>query len=245
MIPPQGNAEFVAAMERVLDVYQRPYDERFLVVCMDETPRRLIRETRSPLPARAGCAARHDYEYERCGTCNVFMATEPLAGRRITQVTDRRTQIDWAYFIDDIARRYARADKITLVMDNLNTHSPGALYLAFAPARAKALWDRFEFVYTPKHGSWLNVAEIKLNVMIRQCLSRRIDNMDELRHQVAAWQDQRDQIQAKVNWQFTAPDARIKLKRLLDYVPSSASPNQWRFCGILRLELYSLACWQR
>ena len=181
---------------------------------MDETPRQLIRETRAPLPARAGCAARHDYEYERCGTCNVFMATEPLAGRRITQVTDRRTKIDWAYFIDDIARRYARADKITLVMDNLNTHSPGALYLAFAPARAKALWDRCEFVYTPKHGSWLNVAEIELNVMIRQCLSRRIDNIDELCHQIAAWQDQRDQIQAKVNWQFTAHDARIKLKRL-------------------------------
>lgn len=157
---------------------------------------------------------RQDYEYERCGVCNVFMATEPLAGTRMTKVTDRKTRADWAQFLHDIAERYPDADRITLVMDNLNTHNPGSLYLAFPPNQAKALWDRFEFVYTPKHGSWLNVAEIELNVMISQCLSRRIDSIEELRDEVSAWQAQRDQNRAKVCWQFTTPDARIKLKRL-------------------------------
>ena len=142
------------------------------------------------------------------------MATEPLAGRRMTRVTERKTKIDWARFLDDIAARHADAERITLVMDNLNTHRPGALYEAFPPARAKALWDRFEFVHTPKHGSWLNVAEVELNVMIRQCLNRRIDSIDVLRAEVAAWQDRRDRLKAKVNWQFTTDDARIKLKRL-------------------------------
>ena len=150
MIPSQGNADFAAAMERVLDVYRRPYHPALPVVCMDETPRQLIRETRTPLPARPGQPARHDYEYQRCGTCNVFMATEPLAGERMTKVTERRTKIDWAHFLADIAARHADVSKITLVMDNLNTHRPGALYEAFPPAQAKALWDRFEFVYTPK-----------------------------------------------------------------------------------------------
>ena len=160
---------------------------------------------------RARHLERHDYEYERCGVCNVFMATEPLAGRRLTKVTDR-TKIDWAHFIEDIAERYIDAEQITLVMDNLNTHSPGALYEAFPPDQAKALWDRFEFVYTPKHGSWLNVAEIELNVM-SQCLRRRIDNLEE-REEVSAWQAHRDQLEATVNWQFTAKDARVKLERL-------------------------------
>lgn len=214
MIPPDGNAEFVAAMERVLDVYRRPYDAMNPVVCMDETPRQLIRETRMPLPPRPGRLARHDYEYERCGVCNVFMASEPLAGTRMTKVTERKTKIDWAQFLRDIAERYADAERITLVMDNLNTHRPGALYEAFPPDQAKALWDRFEFVYTPKHGSWLNVAEIELNVMISQCLNRRIDNMEELRDEVSAWQKRRDQLRAKVSWQFSAQDARIKLNRL-------------------------------
>lgn len=142
------------------------------------------------------------------------MASEPLAGRRITKVTERKTKVDWAYFLHDIAEAYPHADVITLVMDNLSTHSPGALYEAYPPEQAKALWDRFEFVYTPKHGSWLNVAEIELNVMISQCLKRRIDSIDELREEVTAWQAQRDRLQAKVNWQFTTDDARVKLKRL-------------------------------
>ncbi len=214
MIPPQGNAEFVAGMEKVLDVYQRPYDPAFPVVCMDETPRQLIREMRTPVPMGPGQPARHDYEYRRCGTCNVFMATEPLAGRRMTRVTERRTKADWAQFLADIAARYRDATRITLVMDNLNTHRPGALYEAYPPAQAKALWDRFEFVYTPKHGSWLNVAEVELNVMSCQCLNRRIDSVDVLAREVAAWQDSRDRIQAKVDWQFTTEDARLKLKRL-------------------------------
>ena len=214
MIPSQGNADFAAAMERGLDVYRRPYDPALPVVCMDETPRQLIRETRTPLPARPGQPARHDYEYQRCGTCNVFMATEPLAGERMTKVTERKTKIDWAHFLADIAARHADVSKITLVMDNLNTHRPGALYEAFPPAQAKALWDRFEFVYTPKHGSWLNVAEVELNVMIGQCLNRRIDSIDVLRTEVAAWQRRRDRLKAKVNWQFSTDDARVKLQRL-------------------------------
>ena len=201
-------------MERVLDVYRRPYDAAFPVVCMDETPRQLLRETRVPISGRPGRAVRHDYEYQRCGTCNVFMATEPLAGKRMTKVTERKTKIDWATFLADIAARYQDASRITLVMDNLSTHRPGALYAAYPPAQAKALWDRFEFVYTPKHGSWLNVAEVELNVMIRQCLNRRIDRIEVLRRQVAAWQTSRDRIQARVNWQFTTNDARVKLKRL-------------------------------
>ena len=214
VIPPQGNADFAAAVERVLDVCRRPYDPALPVVCMDETPRQLIRETRTPLPARPGQPARHDYECERCGTCNVFMATEPLAGERMVKVAERRTKIDWAHFLADIAARHADAGKITLVMDNLNTHRPGALYEAFPPARAKALRDRFDFVHTPKHGSWLNVAEVELNVMIRQCLNRRMDSIDVLRTEVAAWQNRRDHLKAKVNWQFTTDDARVKLKRL-------------------------------
>jgi len=201
-------------MERVLDVYRRPYSAVIPVVCMDETPRQLIRETRTPLPTGPHEPERFDYEYERCGVCTVFMACEPLAGRRMTKVTERKTTTDWAQFLQDIAMHYRDADKITLVMDNLNTHSPGALYQTFPPDQAKALWDRFEFVYTPKHGSWLNVAEIELNVMIRQCLSRRIDSITEIQTEVLAWQDHRDQLQAKVNWRFTTKDARIKLKRL-------------------------------
>jgi len=187
VIPPQHNADFVAAMERVLDLYRRPYDASFPVVCMDETPRQLIGETRKTIPSAPGRPAREDYEYQRLGTCNVFVATEPLAGWRLTKVTERRTKADWAYFLRDIAAQFPDAIRIMLVMDNLNTHRPGALYDIFEPVEAKALWDRFEFVYTPKHGSWLNVAEVEINVMIRQCLNRRIDSIDVLRNEVAAW----------------------------------------------------------
>jgi hypothetical protein len=218
VIAPQANAQFVAAMEQVLDIYSRLYDSRNPVVCMDETPRQLIRETREPIAAAPGRPERHDYEYERCGVCNVFMASEPLAGQRLTKVTERRTKADWALFVKDIAESYPDAERITLVMDNLNTHTPGSLYEAFAPEQAKALWDRFEFVYTPKHGSWLNMAEIEIeieiNVMVSQCLDRRIDRIETVRSEVAAWQARRDRLQAKVNWQFTTKDARIKLKRL-------------------------------
>lgn len=201
-------------MENVLDVYKRPYDPNRPVICMDETPRQLIGDVNEPVAARPGHPARQDYEYQRLGVCNVFMACEPLAGKRMTKVTAQKTKVDWAHFVDDIAQRYPTAQRITLVMDNLNTHTPAALYEAFEPQRAKALWDRFEFIYTPKHGSWLNMAEIELNVMIGQCLGRRIASIDTLRQEVSAWQCQRDQIQAKINWQFTTDSARIKLKRL-------------------------------
>jgi len=183
-------------------------------VCMDESPRQLIRETRLSMMAACGRAERYDYEYERCGVCTVFMAVEPLAGKRIARITQCKTKKDWALFLEEIAGQYCRAQKITLVMDNLNTHGPGALYETFAPAVAKALWDRFEFVYTPKHGSWLNMAEIELNVLIRQCLDRRIDNLNEIQDEVEAWQKQRNNANSRIDWQFTTKNARIKLKRL-------------------------------
>lgn len=214
IIPPKHNSEFVAHMEQVLDVYKRPYDPGRPLVCMDETPRQLIRERRLPLPASPGRVTRYDYEYERCGVCNVFLAVEPLAGRRTVQVTERKTKTDWALFVETIAGLYPDAEKITLVMDNYNTHVPGALYEMFPPAKAKVLWDRFEFVYTPKHGSWLNMAEIELSVLTRQCLDRRIDNLQEMSAQVQSWQNRRNNADAKIDWQFTSDNARIKLKRL-------------------------------
>jgi transposase len=201
-------------MENVLDVYKRPYNAVFPVVCMDETPRQLIKETRTPISGAAGRMERHDYEYERCGVCNVFMANEPLAGKRLVKVTERKTKSDWACFIKEITEHYKQAKKITLVMDNLNTHKPGSLYEAYAPAEAKRIWDRFEFVYTPKHGSWLNMAEIELNVLIRQSLNRRIDSISEVKSEVSAWKTHRNNLDAKVNWQFTTEKARIKLRRL-------------------------------
>jgi len=214
VIPPEQNGSFVANMEMVLDVYKRPYDPRHPVVCMDESPRQLIAETKTPVAVLPGKPARHDYEYKRCGVCNIFMACEPLAGKRMVSITERKTKKDWSLFLDEIAESYQMAEEITLVMDNLNTHTPGALYETFSPEKAKALWDRFKFVYTPKHGSWLNMAEIELNVLISQCLGRRIDNIEEVRQEVSAWQECRNNKQAKVNWQFTTEDARIKLSRL-------------------------------
>ena len=214
MIPPEQNGSFVANMEMVLDVYKRPYDPRHPVVCMDESPKQLIAETKTPVAVLPGKPARHDYEYKRCGVCNIFMACEPLAGKRMVSITERKTKKDWSLFLDEIAESYQMAEEITLVMDNLNTHTPGALYETFSPEKAKALWDRFKFVYTPKHGSWLNMAEIELNVLISQCLGRRIDNIEEVRQEVSAWQECRNNKQAKVNWQFTTEDARIKLSRL-------------------------------
>ena len=201
-------------MEMVLDVYKRPFDPLYPVICMDESPKQLIAETRVPIPVSPGQPAKHDYEYRRCGVCNIFLACEPLRGKRMVKITERRTKEDWARFLEEIADAYLRAERITLVMDNLNTHEPGSLYEVFRPEKAKALWDRFEFVYTPKHGSWLNMAEIELNVLIRQCLNRRIDDIEIVRKEVRAWQEYRDNKNATVNWQFTTEDARIKLYRL-------------------------------
>ena len=201
-------------MEMVLDVFKRPFNPRYPVVCMDESPRQLIAEKRIPITASPGQPTMYDYEYKRCGTCNVFLACEPLAGKRMVKITERRTKQDWAYFLEEIADQYEEAEKITLVMDNLNTHVPGSLYETFQPMKAKAIWDRFEFVYTPKHGSWLNMAEIELNVLVSQCLNRRIDDIAVVREEVQAWQQFRNNNNAKVNWQFTTKDARIKLFRL-------------------------------
>ena len=214
MIPPKQNGNFVANMEMVLDIYKRPLDRRFPVVCMDESPKQLIGEIKTPIPAFPGQVAKYDYEYKRYGVCNVFIACEPLAGKRYVKITERKTKIDWAYFLEDISALYPDAGKITLVMDNYNTHTPGALYEAFDPEKAKWLWDRFEFVFTPKHGSWLNMAEIELNVLTGQCLNRRIDNIEEVRREAKAWQKHRNNKNSIVNWQFTLDDARIKLLRL-------------------------------
>lgn len=201
-------------MEQVLDVYKRRYDARFPVICMDESPRQLIDEVKTPTPPFPGQAARYDYEYKRCGTCNIFMGNEPLVGIRMVEVTERRTKMDWALFVEKIASHYEDAEKITLVMDNLNTHVPGSLYEAFVPEKAKALWDRFDFIFTPKHGSWLNMAEIELSVLIGQCLSRRISDIEVIRSEVKAWESARNRMKVGVNWQFTTEDARVKLKRL-------------------------------
>jgi len=197
-----------------LDVYKRPFDPKFPVICMDESPKQLIAETKIPIPASPGQPVRHDYEYRRCGVCNIFMACEPLAGKRMVKTTERKTRRDWAYFLEEIADQYKEAEKITLVMDNLNTHTPGSFYETFHPDKSKALWDRFEFVYTPKHGSWLNMAEIELNVLTGQCLNRRIDDIAVVRKESAAWQEFRNNKGAKVNWQFRTEDARTKLSRL-------------------------------
>lgn len=208
------NGDFVAQMETVLDIYKLPYDPLYPVVCMDESPKQLIAETKIPVPAKPGKLARYDYEYRRKGVCNVFIATEPLRGKRIVRVTPCRKKQDWSRFLEEIAKRYRHAEKITLVMDNLNTHKAGSLYETFRPKKAKELLDRFEFVHTPKHGSWLNMAEVELRVLSNQCLNRRIDSINEVSRQVSAWENERNNKKAVINWQFTTDNARIKLKRL-------------------------------
>ena len=215
MIPPLANSDFVAHMESVLDVYKMPYDKRFPVVCMDESPKQLIKQTRMPIARMPGQDAKEDYEYSRQGVANIFMANEPLKGKRHIRIKKSKTKKDWAYFVRYIADQlYPRAEKILLIMDNLNTHKPSALYETFPPEEAKRIWDRFEFIYTPKHGSWLNMAEIELNVLMGQCLNRRIDKMATIRSETKAWEKDRNNKNAKINWQFKTDDARIKLKRL-------------------------------
>ncbi len=202
-------------MEKVLDVYKRPYDPMRPVVCMDESPKQLIGETRVPIPMSKGHDRKCDYEYERLGVCNIFLANEPLSGFRTVKITDRKCKVDWAEFIKEIAdEHYPEAKLITLVMDNLGTHTPGAFYERFEPAEAKRILDRFEFVFTPKHGSWLDMAEIELNVLNNQCLGRRIDSIEKVRDEVEAWGKSRNGLEKKINWQFTTDKARIKLRRL-------------------------------
>ena len=211
----------MANMENVLDVYKRPYDLNNPVVCMDESPKQLIGETKVPIKMEKGTEKRVDYEYKRNGVCNIFIANEPLVGKRCIKITERKTKKDWAGFIREIAdEKYPNATKITLVMDNLNTHKPSSLYEAFPAKEAKRIWDRFEFIYTPKHGSWLNMAEIELNVLNLQCLNRRIDNIEEVQSEVDGWQTHRNNMNAEINWRFETKDARIKLKRLYPSVHS-------------------------
>jgi transposase len=202
-------------MEDVLAVYARPYDPRFPQVCMDETSKQLVGETRTPLPAAPGQPARVDYEYERHGVRNLFLFVEPLRGWRHVSVTERRTKRDWALAIRDLVdRHYPDAERIVLVLDNLNTHVGAAPYETFPPAEARRLLDRLELHYTPPHGSWLNMAEIELSILARQCLDRRIPDADILAAEVAAWATERNGQQRRIEWRFATADARIKLKRL-------------------------------
>ena len=215
VIPPEQNADFVAAMEDVLEVYKRPYDSLRPVVCLDEQSKQLVKETRRPVAAKPGQPAREDYEYERNGTANLFMLFEPLGGWRHVKVTDRRTKLDFAEVIRGLVDiHYPESDKIVLVMDNLNTHKVGSLYAAFEPAEALRLANRLEIHYTPKHGSWLDMAETELSILTKQCLDRRIADKPTLIHEVAAWEAPRNASENKVDWQFTTEDARIKLKHL-------------------------------
>ena len=202
-------------MEDVLDVYKRPYDPRCPQVCLDETSKQLIGETRTPVPSAPGREARYDHEYRRNGVANLFMIFEPLGGRRHVKVTERRTKKDWAECVREMVdEMYPDAERIVLVMDNLNTHTPASLYEAFPPEEAKRIADKLEIHYTPKHGSWLDMAEIELGILGRQCLDRRIDNAEDLTREVAAWEAKRNASAAKVNWRFSTPDARIKLRKL-------------------------------
>ena len=202
-------------MEDVLEVYSRPYAEQRPVVCVDEATKQLVADVTPPVPLQPGQPAREDYEYERRGTANLFMACEPLVGRRQVKVTERRTLIDFAYLLRDLSDlHYPLAERIVLVMDNLNTHKLSVLYGVFPPDVARRLYERFEVHYTPKHASWLNIAECELSVLGRQCLARRIDDQTVLQREVQAWVAARNETPVHVDWQFTADDARIKLKRL-------------------------------
>lgn len=213
MIPPEADAEFAAHMEDVLDVYEKPYDVACPVLCMDEQPVQLLQETRRPIPATAHHGQRVDYEYERAGTANIFMFTEPLAGWREVTVRERKTKVDWA---TEMARllegRYAHGERVILVCDNLNTHTMGAFYEAFEPERARQLVRRIEFRHTPKHGSWLNIAENELSSLTRQCVAgRRFGDVETLREETVAWSSDVNATQRGVDWQMKVEDARCKL----------------------------------
>ncbi len=202
-------------MEAVLDLYQQPYDARYPQVCMDETSKQLVGEVLAPLPPAVGQVARQDYEYEHHGTCNLFIAFEPLRPWRHVEVTPRRTAVDWAHFMRDLSEvHYPEAERIRVVLDNLNTHGPWSFYETFPPAEARRLAARFEFHYTPKHGSWLNIAEIELSVLSHMCLDRRISDAETLAREIQAWEAERNAQRVTVDWRFTTDDARIKLKQL-------------------------------
>ena len=214
-IPPKANAAFVCQMEDVLEVYKLPYDAKRPLICMDEMPKQLLADKREPLSSRAGTPARQDYEYQRNGVADLFMLFEPLQGKRFVEVTEKRRKVEWATVMKQLSDvRYPQAEKIIVVLDNLNTHTPSAFYETFEPEEARRLVERFEFHFTPKHGSWLNMAEIELSALVRQCLDRRLPDIETLADEVQAWQQQRNDEVVKVLWQFTTTDARTKLKHL-------------------------------
>jgi hypothetical protein len=214
-IPPEADAEFVARMEDLLDLYQLPYDPRFPVVGMDEMPKQLIAETRIPLPADEGHPVLYDYEYERKGVCNLFLFVEPLRGWRKVFVRERRTRVDWAECLRAVLDQvYPEAIRVRLVQDNLNTHTIGSLYEAFAPEEARRLARRLEIHPTPVHGSWLNMAETEFSVLERQCLDRRLETSELVRQQVGAWEAPRNEATVMINWRFTIADARVKLRSI-------------------------------
>ena len=226
-IPPRQNAEFVWRMEDVLEVYTRPYEERFPQVCLDEKSKQLLADVREPVPAEKGRPGRQDYEYERKGTANLFIVSEPLRGWRHVSATERRTKIDWAHCMKDLVDvHYPHAERIVVVMDNLNTHTP-ALYEAFDPAEARRLCEKLEIHFTPKHGSWMNMAEIELSVLARQCLEQRIPDPETLIGEVGAWEAERNAAESSIDWRFTSADARIKLKHLYPEIVEGPShePN--------------------
>jgi DDE superfamily endonuclease len=216
VIPPEANSEFVANMEEVLETYAQPYDRRFPVVSMDEQPVQLLKETRVPVAATKRHPRRIDYEYERAGTASIFMFCEPLLGWREVSVRPQRTKVDWAMEMEQLLRtRYKGAERVILVCDNLNTHTKGAFYEAFEPEKARAIVRRLDFRYTPKHGSWLNIAENELSSLTRQCLKdRRLGNLQTLREETQAWHQASNSKQRGVDWQFQIDDARTKLKSL-------------------------------
>lgn len=202
-------------MEDVLEVYARPYDPKHPVVCLDEAAKQLLGEVREPIPPRRGQPLRYDSEYERCGTCSLFMLFEPLAAKRFVEVSPRRTALDYARVVRMMCEElYPDVERIVLVQDNLNTHGPHSLYQAFSPQEARRFIERIEWHYTPKHGSWLNMAEMELSVLARQCLSERMESQHNLQEQVRAWQNRRNQTATRVHWHFTCQDARIKLSSL-------------------------------
>lgn len=214
-ISPKTNAAFVCQMEDILEVDKLPYDPKRPLICMDEMPKQLLADKQEPVPTQIGIPARQDYEYKRNGVADLFMVFEPLAGKRFVEVTEKRRKVEWATVMKQVSDvLYPEAEKIIVVLDNLNTHTPSVFYETFEPEEARCLVERFEFHFTPKHGSWLNMAEIELSALVRQCLDRRLPDIPTLTHEVHAWQRQRNNEAVKVLWQFKTTDARTKLKHL-------------------------------
>lgn len=207
------DGQFIAQMENVLDIYERPIDERYPVVCLDERPCQLHDDVMAPLPTVKGSVKKEDYEYIRNGTCCAFIAVEPLAGERTIQIREHRTKEDYALFMDHVASQYPDAEKIIIVQDNLNTHKAGSFYETFSAEHAHALAERFEFHYTPKHASWLNIAEIEISVLSKRCFDRRIGSITEMQIEVAAFEQQRNTDHAKITWRFTTDRARVKMEK--------------------------------